>query len=117
MNSNQTRSNYDLTVGSVKIPNPGFRSDCVGWLDPMGSDRIRRRIHGPGHMHYDTLNQKFIAFQPILTAIHGRNEHIIDEILLHPDRIISILFENLTLNNCFRTININTKSPSIFKYY
>ena len=37
-------------VGSVTNPEPGFRSDVIGSLDPIGSDGMGYRIHAPGLM-------------------------------------------------------------------
>ncbi len=37
-----------LTSDPLVIPQPGFRSDFVGWSDPTRSDRARYRIHRPG---------------------------------------------------------------------
>ena len=39
-------------VGSVTNPEPGFRSDIIGSLDPIGSDGMGYRIHAPGLLRH-----------------------------------------------------------------
>jgi hypothetical protein len=38
-----------LPSDPLVVPQPGFRSDLVGWSDPTRSDRARYRIHRLGH--------------------------------------------------------------------
>jgi hypothetical protein len=64
------------------------------------------------HMHNASIHQRLTAFKPIVNAVcqchlpemfssfffffkvRDRSEHLIDDILSHPDRLVTILFEH-----------------------
>lgn len=68
-------------------------------------DQIKKAVH----MHNASIHQRLTAFEPIVNdvyhfllieifffyqKINQRNEHIIDDILLHPDCLVTILYES-----------------------
>ncbi len=90
-----------LPSDTSEIPQPGFRSDFVGWLNSTRSNRARYRIHQPGYIFPSHPMFDFLFLSKILANV----DKIHKSLMLFIKKRITIKFDiGNYQDNFFKTL-------------